>query len=80
MNNLVFFNNVSNEDRIASLTATAPRLPPITIMIGLLAVKPHIFKPANLSPSRSSLRIGEPVSNALPLGDNWQFQESYDIL
>ena len=52
----------------ASLTCTAPVLPPTTIIIGLSVVNPHSSRPASLLPRRSSCLIGEPVSTALSFG------------
>ena len=51
-----------------TLTLLAPWEPPITITTGLLAVNPHNSKAANLLPVVNSLRIGDPVRIAFPLG------------
>ena len=57
-----------NASRTALFTLAAPRLPPMTMMTGLLAVKPHMFSPASRLPCASSARMGEPVRTALSAG------------
>ena len=60
-----FFNNSGKAFLTSLLTFSAPRLPPVTIITGLLAEKPHISSAVILLPSNNSLRIGEPVCTAL---------------
>ena len=62
------FNNSGRTERTALLTATEPRLPPIIKITGLSSVSPQNSSAADLLPSNSSWRIGEPVSTAFSFG------------
>ena len=53
---------------MALFTLAAPRLPPITIITGLLALNPQRLSPARRLPWASSARMGEPVSTHLSGG------------
>ena len=55
---------------MALLTATAPKLPPITMITGLSGVKSKDLSPAALSPCLNSSLIGEPVNTAFPSGSD----------
>ena len=60
-----FCNSSGNMPRTASLTATAPRLPPMIRRTGFVSSKPQNF---SRLPLNNSWRIGEPVSTAFSAG------------